>query len=219
MDAYLFDLDGTLIDSFEDIAASANHALRAIGLPTRPSAEIFPFIGEGAQRLVERTIGAAHASLLPQAMAAWREHYAAHLLDRTRPYDGIAQALASMTGPKAVVTNKPGASARRLISELGLAPLLPIVLGADDVPARKPDPAGVRLALSQMPPCDRAVLIGDSAVDAQTARSAGTGFVAVLWGLGKREELAGAGARIFASHPRELPQACAVALQESRLPA
>ena len=212
MDAFLFDLDGTLIDSFEDIIASANHARHALGLAELPADEIRPMIGEGARRLIERAIGPENLSRIDQALAAWREHYRLHMLDHTRPYDGIAEALAGLAGPCAVVTNKPGENARRLVRALELGRFFQVVLGEDDVGARKPDPRGVALALTRLPTCQRAVLIGDSAVDAETARAAGVGFVGVLWGLGREEALSAAGARIFVRHPRELGEACGRAL-------
>lgn len=215
MDALLFDLDGTLLDSALDVALSAAHARAAVGLPPRPVSEIRGFIGEGAQRLIERTLGPEHAEQVPRALAAWTEHYAAHMLDHTRVYPGVAEAAAALTGARAVVTNKPGPSARRLIEALGLAALFPVVVGGGDTPGRKPDAAPVRAALERLPPCERAVLVGDSAVDARTAVAAGIPFVGVLWGLGTREEMESAGARRFVERAEELPGAIGRALEEA----
>ena len=212
MDAYLFDLDGTLIDSFEDIAVSANHARRCVGLPERPTRELYGFVGEGAQRLIERTVGLDRPELVAPALAAWREHYEAHMLEHTRPYPGVVEALGRIEGPKAVVTNKPAASARRLVEALGLAPLVPIVVGGGDVESRKPDPEGSRLALSRLGVHERVVFVGDSIVDAETAKNAGFAFVGVLWGQGTRWQLEALGARFFAQRAEELPKACLSAL-------
>lgn len=208
MDATLFDLDGTLIDSFLDIARSANHARSVVGLPPLPERQIFGYVGEGAQRLVERTLGPGHQDQVPRALAAWKDHYEAHCLDTTRPYPGVVEALARLEGPRAVVTNKPGLAARRIVEALGLSPLLSAVVGGGDVPSRKPDPEGCLLALSKLPKADCVVFVGDSVVDAQTAANAGYGFVGVLWGLGTREALAAAGAKVFAERAEELPEAC-----------
>ncbi len=209
MDAYLFDLDGTLIDSFADIARSANHARTAVGLPELPEPQIVGYVGEGALRLIERTIGPEHAALVPAALDAWREHYAAHCLDTTRPYPGIVEALEAIEGPKAVVTNKPGPAARRLVEALGLDRLVPVVVGTGDVASRKPDPEGCRLALSRLPAAvERVIFVGDSVVDAQTAVEAGYNFVGVLWGMGTRQTLSERGARVFAERPEDLPAAC-----------
>ena len=218
MDAYLFDLDGTLIDSFLDIARSANHARAAVGLPPRPDREIFGFVGEGAQRLIERTVGPEHPELVAPALAAWREHYEAHCLDHTRPYPGILEALAGLPGAKAIVTNKPGPAARRLVEALGLASLVSTVVGGGDVAVRKPDPEGCRLALSRLPRADRVVFVGDSLVDLETARAGSFAFVGVLWGMGRREDLKAQGARVFAASAGELGQACAAALSATGLP-
>ncbi|HEY3452439.1 MAG TPA: HAD-IA family hydrolase [Myxococcales bacterium] len=214
MDATLFDLDGTLIDSFVDIARSANHARSVVGLPPLPERQIFGYVGEGAQRLIERTIGPEHPELFPQAMAAWREHYEVHCLDTTRPYPGVVEALQRMEGPKALVTNKPGPAARKLAEALGLAPLLSAIVGGGDVANRKPDPEGCRLALSKLPRVERVVFVGDSVVDAQTAVNGGYGFVGVLWGMGTRDTLSACGAKVFAERAEELPEAC----RRARLP-
>jgi phosphoglycolate phosphatase len=194
---------------------SANHALKVVGLPTRPEKEIFGFIGEGAQRLIERTLGPDHADLVPKALEAWREHYELHMLDTTLPYPGVVEALARLTGPKAIVTNKPGDSARGLVRGLGLAQHCPVVVGGGDVPTRKPEPEGVRLALRKLGEPRRALLVGDSRVDAATARAAGIGFVGVLWGLGTREEIERAGGRILIERPEELEAACEQAFEEA----
>jgi phosphoglycolate phosphatase len=213
MDAWLFDLDGTLVDSRVDIAVSANHARATVGLGPRPQEEIFGFIGEGAERLIERTLGPGLAARVPAALAAWREHYERHMLDHTRLYPGVLEALQALDGPRAIVTNKPGPSARQLVQALGLDRLCPLVVGGGDVPEKKPDPASVRLALSRMGADGRAVLVGDSRIDAATARAAGIGFVGVLWGLGSREEMEREGGRIFVERAGELPQACRRALE------
>lgn len=212
MDAFLFDLDGTLLDSVLDVALSAAHAREAVGLPPRPLEEVRGFIGEGAQRLIERALGPEHPELVQRGLAAWHEHYAAHMLDHTRAFPGIAEAVAALEGARAVVTNKPGPSARKLIEALGLAALFPVVVGGGDTPSRKPDAAPVRAALERLPRCERAILVGDSAIDARTAVAAGIPFLGVLWGLGKREEMERAGARWFAEKVEELPRAIHKAL-------
>jgi phosphoglycolate phosphatase len=212
MDAYLFDLDGTLVDSFLDIALSVNHARAAVGLPARPEEEIFQFVGEGALRLIERAIGPEHSELVAPALAVWREHYELHCLDHTRPYPGILDALARLPGPKAVVTNKPGPAARRLVEALGLGVHLRVVLGGADVASRKPDPEGCLVALSKLGPVDGVVFVGDSLVDLETAQNAGFAFVAVLWGMGRRPAFEARGARFLATRAEELDQACAAAL-------
>jgi len=189
----VLDLDGTLIDSVDDLAASVNHALGLVGLPLRSHEEIRGFVGEGARLLLERAV-APHADRLEPALAHWRAHYEEHLLDRTRPYPGIVAALAGAGRALAVHTNKPGPMARKILAGLGLLERFAVVVGGDEAP-RKPDPAGVRLILARVGarPED-AVFVGDSAVDALAARAAGVPFVAVTWGLSSRASLAQAGA-------------------------
>jgi phosphoglycolate phosphatase len=192
----IFDLDGTLIDSLDDLAASVNHALGEVGLPPRRRDEIRSFVGEGARRLLERAV-APRAELLEPALAAWRVHYEAHCLDRTRAYPGIPAALAGASLPAAVLTNKPGPLARKILAGLGLDGRIVGVVGGDEAP-RKPDPTGARalLARAGAAPAE-SVLVGDSRVDAATARAAGMRFVGVTWGLGRREELVAAGATVL----------------------
>jgi phosphoglycolate phosphatase len=201
--AAILDLDGTIVDTLDDLAASVNHALDAVGIPHRPREEVRAFVGEGARRLVERAVG-PHQELVEPALAAWWKHYEAHCLDATRPYPGVPALLAGAGRPLAVHTNKPGKLARRILEGLGLLPLFAAVVGGDEAP-RKPDPTGtlqilVRLGVA---PAD-AVLVGDSRVDAATARAAGIPFVAVTWGFQTRADLAAAGATVLVDSPGEL---------------
>jgi phosphoglycolate phosphatase len=199
----IFDLDGTIIDSVEDLAASVNHALGAVGLPARSLDEIRGFVGEGARLLVERAI-APRADLLEPALAAWWTHYEAHCLDRTRPYPGIGPLLAGAGRVLAVHTNKPGALARRILAGLGLLGHFAVVVGGDEAP-RKPDPAGLLGLVAGLgaTPAET-VMIGDSRHDVATALAAGVPLVAVTWGLSSRAALAEAGARAFADRAEDL---------------
>jgi phosphoglycolate phosphatase len=201
----VFDLDGTLVDSVDDLHASVNHALAALRLPLRTRDEIRAFVGEGARVLLTRAV-APRGDLLEPALAAWRAHYEAHCLDRTRPYPGIEALLAGVGAGRtlAVHTNKPGAMARKILAGLGLLPRLAEVVGGDDAP-RKPDPAGLLgiMARAGAAP-DETVFVGDSRHDVETARAAGVRMVAVTWGLSSRADLAQAGATAFADDAAEL---------------
>src|SRR4051812_3060596 len=103
----LFDLDGTLVDPRDDLAASVNSALLGLGLPERSRDEVASFIGEGARRLVEKAVG-PRADLVERALELFLEHYGVHLLDHTRPYAGVPEMLRSLEAPLGVATNKPG---------------------------------------------------------------------------------------------------------------
>lgn len=199
----IFDLDGTLVDSVDDLAASVNHALAHVGLSARDREEVRGFIGHGARMLLSRAVG-ARRDLLEPALAAWRAHYEEHLLDRTRAYPGLPEVLARAGRSLAVLTNKPAPMARRILDGLGLAPLFSAIVGGGDAPA-KPDPAGARALLARAGARpEHAVLVGDSPVDAETARNAGVEFVAVTWGLVAREELVRAGAVHLVDRAEEL---------------
>jgi phosphoglycolate phosphatase len=199
----VFDLDGTLVDSVDDLHASVSHALATVGLPPRSREEVRSFVGEGARVLLARAI-APRDELLEPALAAWRAHYAEHLLDRTRAYPGMAALLAGAGRPLAVLTNKPGAMARKILDGLGLLPRFSAVVGGDEAP-RKPDPTGLRelMVRAGASPAET-VLVGDSRHDVETARAAGVAVVAVTWGLASRAELARAGATVFAERASDL---------------
>ena len=199
----IFDLDGTLVDSLDDLHASVNHALRAVGLPLRSRREVHGYVGEGARILMERAV-APEVHLLEPALAAWRAHYEVHCLDHTRPYPGLESLLAGAGRVLAVHTNKPGAMARKILAGLGLLPRFAAVTGGDEAP-RKPDPTGVREIMARVgaSPAET-VFVGDSRVDAATARAAGVAFVAVTWGFASRADLAAAGATAFAERAADL---------------
>jgi phosphoglycolate phosphatase len=199
----IFDLDGTLVDSLDDLHASVNHALRELGLPPRSREEIHGFVGEGARLLLARAV-APHDHLVEPALAVWRPHYEAHCLDRTRPYPGVEALLAGAGRTLAVHTNKPGAMARKILAGLGLLPRFAAVVGGDEAP-RKPDPTGVLEIVARVGGSPgETVFVGDSRVDVAVARAAGVPMVAVTWGYGSRAELAAAGATAFADDAAEL---------------
>jgi phosphoglycolate phosphatase len=199
----VFDLDGTLVDSLDDLHASVSHALRAVGLPPRSRGEVRGFVGEGARVLVAKAV-APRADLVEPALAAWRAHYQEHCLDRTRAFPGVEALLAGAGRPLAVLTNKPGALSRKILGGLGLLPRFAAVVGGDEAP-RKPDPAGLLAILAEVgaTPAET-VLVGDSRHDVATGLAAGVPVVAVTWGLSSRADLAAAGATRFADAPADL---------------
>jgi phosphoglycolate phosphatase len=147
------------------------------------------FIGEGAERLIRRSLGPAHEDRYPEAAPLWKEEYAARLLAKTRLYDGIGRLLELPPDARGVLTNKPGGFAREILRGLGIASAFGAVIGGDEAP-RKPGPEGLlRLcSLLNVAPAD-ALLVGDSAVDLATGRAAGVRVCAVTWGLGERAAL------------------------------
>ena len=186
----VLDLDGTLVDSSRDIAAALDAALQRLvpGTAPIPLERVLDFVGEGARLLIERSL--EHASLaLPvdEVLAVYLDCYRERLLDTTRLYPGMAEALAALgpAGPAlAELTNKPGDSSRTILEGLGVADRFARILGAGDVPARKPDPAGLLALLYQLGiPAAEAWMVGDSATDVHTGRAAGVRVAGVAWGF------------------------------------
>src|SRR5712671_1984094 len=188
----IYDLDGTLVDSRDDLADSVNATLGRLGLPARDPAVIHGFVGEGAERLIRRSLGPAHEHRYSQAAPVWREEYKMRLLSRTRLYPGISELLRLPPPARGVLTNKPGEFTREILRGLGVAQAFHSVICGDEAP-RKPAPDGllrVCAALGVAPA--RALLVGDSAVDLATGKAAGVRVCAVTWGFGERAALASA---------------------------
>jgi len=192
VDAVVYDLDGTLIDSRDDLADSVNAMLGRLGLPEREPGVISGFIGEGAERLIRRSLGPSHEGRYPEAAPIWLAEYKKRLLARTRLYPGVDELLRAPPASRAVLTNKPGDFAREILRGLGVAGAFGAVIGGDEAP-RKPAPDGllrICAALGVAP--ERTLFVGDSAVDLATARAAGVRVCAVTWGFGERAALASA---------------------------
>jgi phosphoglycolate phosphatase len=184
----VFDLDGTLIDSAGDLAASVNAALERLapGTPPVPPERVRTFIGDGAGTLVARTLAAAGVDITTeQALPVFLECYSARLLETTALYPGVAEALDALRDRRlAVLTNKPGDMSRTILAGLGVAGRFARICGAGDVPAKKPDPAGLQMLLAEAGVGPQAaVLVGDSAIDVRTGRAAGVRTVGVTYGL------------------------------------
>jgi phosphoglycolate phosphatase len=184
----VFDLDGTLVDSSRDLAAATNAALRRVAPdePAIPVETVRTFVGNGARALIERTL--EHAGIdraVDEVLPIFLECYDRCLLDTTLPYPGVGEALGALDGPLcAVLTNKPGPFARRLLEGLGLASRFARIRGAGDVPERKPDPRGLERLIEELGATTGDTwMIGDSPVDVQTGRAAGVRVAGVTWGL------------------------------------
>lgn len=195
-DLLVFDLDGTLVDSSRDLAAATNAALERVapGRPPIPLDVVCSFVGEGARLLVERSLRHAGLEESPDdVLPVFFECYSERLLETTRLFPGMEEALGGLEGRTlAVLTNKPGPFSRRILEGLGVASRFARIWGAGDVPERKPDPSGLRRLVDELGSTTAATwMIGDSAVDARTARAAGVRMAGVTWGLdpaGLREE-------------------------------
>ncbi len=196
VDLLVYDLDGTLIDSVQDIVNAVNYMLIELKLPSRSQTEIRGFIGEGIQSLVERALGAEHISKSAQALKILRERYSEHLLDHTKLYPDVREVLSHFAVKKqVVVTNKPEQFSVKVLEGLGIRKFFGAVIGGDTVRTKKPSPEGIFYILnqSQVPP-ERAVIVGDSAIDIETGRNAKITTCAVTYGLGDAEALLAANA-------------------------
>ncbi len=200
----VFDLDGTLVDSAQDLAAAASELVESFGGPPLDVATVTPMVGDGAPVLVQRAL--AHAGLDPKTPGALDRFLAVYdrrLLDHTRPYEGIAEVLAMLihVGPLAVLTNKPAQPTLTLLEALGLRGFFSAVIGGDSPHGRKPDPAGLRSLLAHTG--GAGVMIGDSPADARTAEAAPCPFILAGWGFGVAK-FGDARVQTWANHPREL---------------
>jgi phosphoglycolate phosphatase len=199
----VFDLDGTLIDSAQDLCNSVNATLREFNLGPLPDPVIAGFVGNGAPMLMRRSLalaghvapGEVDEELFKKAYAFFLQYYREHKLDFTYAYDGVLDALKALhelhdapgSPPRtmAVLTNKPVRPARGICEGLGLADYFLHIYGGDSFPLKKPDPLGLRSLMEETgATAEETVMIGDSQVDVQTARNAGTWSLGCAFGFG-----------------------------------
>lgn len=196
----IFDLDGTLLDTLEDLTDAVNVALTQNGYPTRTLEEMRYFVGNGAANML--TKAAPEGIDIRPIMDVFVQWYGDHCQDKTRPYDGIPEALEELKKdyPLAVVSNKPD-YAVKLISKT----LFPGVYGVGEIQGipRKPAPDMLLSAMKQIG-VEKCIYIGDSDVDLATARNSGVPCISVLWGFRTKADLEEAGATVYCAHPSEL---------------
>lgn len=206
---YIFDLDGTLLDTLRDLAASVNYALRQFGMPEHSLDDIRRFVGNGVRRLMERAVpdGADHPQF-EDVFAIFRRYYMEHSLDTTRPYDGISDTLRELKRRgcrMAVVSNKMMAATQELVRHF--FPEIEVAIGEHEAEGirRKPAPDTVYEALRQLGVGkEGAVYVGDSDVDLATARNSGLPCISVLWGFRDRQFLQENGATTLVAAPQDL---------------
>lgn len=208
---FIFDLDGTLLNTLDDLATSVNYALRTHGMPERTLDEVRRFVGNGVRLLMERAVpdGVANPHF-DEAYTTFRQYYMEHSLDTTRPYEGIPEVIHILKERGyhlAVVSNKFYAATQELIRHF--FPEIEVAIGEHEAEGirKKPAPDTVFEALRQLGVGkDGAVYIGDSDVDLQTASNSGLPCISVLWGFRDYDFLLAHGATIFASRPDDLLQ-------------
>ena len=206
--AVIFDLDGTLLDTLDDLAAAVNYALERCGFPARSRDEVRAFIGNGVVRLVWRAMppGAAQADF-DRCFPLFRQYYLTHMTDRTRVFDGILpllEALRARGVKTAVVSNKLHAGVVGLCRDY-FGDRLDCAVGVTEESERKPAPVNVLRAMTSFGvSADETLYVGDSEVDAQTAENAGLCCVGVTWGYRTKAQLEAAGVQTIIDTPEEL---------------
>jgi len=191
--ALIFDLDGTLIDSQRDLIRSVHAMLEEMGRAQLHEDTISSYIGHGAPQLVGRALGSgATEDECQRALKFFLSYYEDHKMDSTCAYSGVPEALKHLAAfPMAILTNKPVRISMRILEELGLAKYFRAVYGGNSFETKKPDPLGARTILREFGAAPaEAMLIGDSEVDVQTARNAGTLAAAVNYGFGTHDRAA-----------------------------
>lgn len=207
---YIFDLDGTLLDTLGDLAASVNYALRTHGMPEHTIDDVRHFVGNGVRLLMERAIPDGEQNPDFEAtFATFRQHYMEHSLDTTRPYEGIPDALKTLKAQGcrlAVVSNKMMAATQELCQHF-FPDTIEVAIGENEAAGirKKPAPDTVYAALRMLNVGQKnAVYVGDSDVDVETAKNSGLPCISVLWGFRDKEFLIRHGAKTFISAPSEL---------------
>ena len=208
---YIFDLDGTLLDTLQDLANSVNYALRQHGMPTHSVDAVRSFVGNGVRLLMERAVpDGARNPQFEDTFATFRQHYMQHSLDTTRPYVDIPELIHELKTRGchlAVVSNKMMAATQELVRHF--FPEIEVAIGEHEAAGihKKPAPDTVYEALRQLgttPLGEGAVYVGDSDVDIETARNSGLPCISVLWGFRSRDFLLDHGATTFVEHPLDI---------------
>lgn len=229
MNTFIFDLDGTLLDTLDDLAAATNYALRTHGMPEHSRDDVRRFVGNGVRLLMERAIpDGAQNPKFEATFQTFREYYLEHSLDRTRPYDGIMETLTELHQrgcQMAVVSNKFMTATQELVHHF--FPMIPVAIGENEAAGirKKPAPDTVFEALRQLSLAplqtspegeasaqrvfplggtEGGAYVGDSDVDIETARNSGLPCISVLWGFRDRPFLEAHGGTTFISRPQEL---------------
>ncbi|MBR2442450.1 MAG: HAD-IA family hydrolase [Clostridia bacterium] len=206
--AFVFDLDGTLLDTLDDLTDAVNAAMQAVGLPVRTRAEVCSFVGNGIAKLIERAVG-EHTEKAQEALAFFKEYYALHCADKTQPYEGIVpllQALKDRGLKTAVVSNKADFAVKALAKQY-FEGLLAEAVGENESAGirKKPAPDSLLAVMARLGVTAQETLyIGDSEVDIQTAKNAGVACACVTWGFRDKAFLQANGGRFFVGEPKEL---------------
>lgn len=191
IDLMIFDFDGTLVSSGEDLAASVNYTLTALGIPTLETEKIIGFVGDGTRKLIERSIGSNFHDRFDEAMEIFMSHYSEHMLDTTALYPGVVEVLDHFRHKKKIIlTNKNYNFTLRIAEKLKIAGNFDDIIGADSTPYKKPDSRLLPPLLKRFKAgTDRTVVTGDGTNDIMLAKNAGVLSCAFLDGLESKDDL------------------------------
>ena len=209
-DTYIFDLDGTLLNTLDDLASSVNFALQSYGMPIHTRDDIRRFVGNGVRLLMIRAVPDGEKNpQFEEVFNTFRQYYMQHSLDTTRPYDGIQEVLLTLRqrGCRLAVVSKKFDAATKELCKYFFPHSIEVAVGEHEAEGirKKPAPDTVIEALSQLGvSADNAVYVGDSDVDLQTAHNAGLPCISVLWGFRDKDFLLAHGATTFITSPQEL---------------
>ncbi|MDH4162147.1 MAG: HAD-IA family hydrolase [Nitrospirota bacterium] len=187
---FIFDLDGTLVDSLEDITASVNYTLQKLGRPAVPINKVREFVGDGVTMLLSRALG-DRQEFLDDAAGIYTVHQSRNLVVRTRLYPGVRETLEKFRAfPMAVVTNKPLALAEPILEHLGVRDFFRVIIGADSGLPLKPEPDAFRKIMADLNVSPReTVVVGDGVTDMRAGRECGTVTCAVTYGFRSEAQL------------------------------
>lgn len=200
MTGILFDLDGTLLNTLDDLMDAVNHTMEVFGYPRHSREEVRRFVGNGAGQLLRLSVPQGQDWQEP--LAAFQSYYREHCQIKTAPYPGIMEALYALKKyPMAIVSNKPDAAVKKLCAQY-----FPGIYAQGEHPGcpRKPSPDMVRIAMEHIG-VDRCIYVGDSEVDVLTAHNAAVPCLSVLWGFRDRAEIQAAGESRFCETPAQMP--------------
>ncbi len=204
----IFDMDGTVLNTLDDLATSVNYVLKRFGMPTHCTEDYRLYFGNGIRYALKCAVPAGtEEETIDRMLPLFREHYNAHCLDRTGPYEGIPELMRGLRekGYKlAIVSNKIDSAVKELNARF-FHDYVDVAIGEREGIRRKPAPDTVIQALAELKSVkDEAIYVGDSEVDLQTASNAGLPCITVLWGFRDKEFLAEQGATVFANTPKEV---------------
>lgn len=187
----IFDLDGTLIDSSQDIANAINHAILGTGLPDVSNEETIKLIGEGITRLIEKLLEPYLLDKSDEILKKFMNYYSSHLVDNTRLYPFVKETLQGLTDfRKVVLSNKRASFSTEILEKLGVSEYFDAVLGSDTVEEKKPSPKPVNFLLDAFSVSrDKTIIVGDSDIDIKTGRAAGIRSIGVTYGYRSQETL------------------------------